>query len=68
MFDREAFILEFGREIMGRAHTPAQARASACMIGSFGIDDAALEALLLDPSPQPILDLARPCEPRSTSV
>jgi len=69
VFDREAFLLEFGREVMKRADTPAQARASACMVGQLeGLDDAALEALLLDPSPQPILDLARPCEPRSTSL
>jgi hypothetical protein len=69
VFDREAFVLEFGRDVMEEAHTPAQAQASACMIGQLeGLDDAALEALLLDPSPQPILDLARPCEPRSTSV
>jgi hypothetical protein len=69
VFDREAFILEFGREIMENAGTPAQAQASACVIGQLEkFDDAELEALVLDPSPQPILDLARPCEPRSSSA
>jgi hypothetical protein len=69
VFDREAFILEFGRDVMDGARTPAQVRASACVIDQLErFDDAELEALLLDPSPQPILDLARPCEPRSASV
>jgi len=69
LFDREAFILEFGREIMGNARTPAQAQASACLIGRMErLSDAELEALLLGPSPQPIADLARPCEPRSEAL
>ncbi len=69
VFDREAFILEFGREVMEGAVTPAQVQASTCVIDQLErYDDAELEALLLDPSPQPIIDLVRPCEPRSDSV
>lgn len=69
VFDREAFLLESGRQLMEEVETRAQANASACVIGQMErLSDAELEELLLDPSPKPFLDLARPCEPRSQAV
>lgn len=69
VFDREAFILEFGRGIMGDANSTADAEVAACFVGQMDrLSDAELEALILDPSPQPIIDLALACEPRSASA
>ncbi len=69
VFDREAFVLEFGREALGEAQTAAEADAYACVVGRMDqLGDAELEAVLLDFSPQPLLDLVQPCEPRSAST
>jgi len=66
VFDREAFLLEFGREIMERARTRAHANANACVVGLMEqLSDAEIEAVLVDPSPQVFEDFVRPCEPRS---
>lgn len=68
-FDREAFLLEFGREIMSRARTAAHAQANACALRQFErLGDSELEAVLLDPSQEAINDLVRACEPRSASA
>lgn len=69
VFDREAFILEAGREMMEGARDRREADAFACLIGQLErMSDAELEAILLDPSPQPGSDLVRPCLPRSASA
>lgn len=68
-FNREAYLLESGREIMERARTRAHANANACVIGLMEqLSDAEIEALLIDPSPQAFEDFVRPCEPRSASA
>jgi len=68
-FDREALVLGWGREGLERAASAEQADIVSCVIGELDkLSDADLQALVLDPSPEPGAALVRPCEPRSDSV
>lgn len=65
-FDAEAVVMNWGRQMLRRAPSGVEARASACVIERLDdFDDEQLEALLLNPSYQPVMELARPCEPHS---
>ncbi len=68
-FDADALAMEWGRQMLRKADSGVNARASVCVVEQlYGLDEEQLEALLLDPSPQPWQELARPCEPRSDGV
>ena len=68
-FDPDAFVLEFGRELLRGAGSRAEADVLGCMIRALdGSTQEQLEALVIDPSPQPLLDLALSCESRSASA
>lgn len=67
--DREKLILELGRAIFGAASTPSDADAAACFLTQLEkLDDAALEALLLEPSPTEALGLSQLCGSRSEAA
>lgn len=69
VFDRGAVLLESGRAMYRRARTPAELDAAACALERLEeLDDASLQDLLLNPSPQPLLEIGKACEPRSASV
>jgi hypothetical protein len=68
-FDRDAFVLEFGRGLLEKAESQAERRVFGCMVGELDkLDREGLEALIVDPSPQPIVDLTLACEPSSLAV
>lgn len=69
IFDREQMVLETGRKMLEKVSSAEEADVVTCIIGELEkLSDADLEALALDPSLEPVLDLLRPCEPRSESV
>jgi hypothetical protein len=60
--DREALILEIGRDLYGRVNDRVEARAVECFLARLeSLGDPGLEALVLDPSPEPLLALAEGC-------
>lgn len=62
VFDREAMILETGRELYGRVDRRVEAEAVECFLARLeSLGDPGLEALILDPSPEPLLALAEGC-------
>ena len=68
-FDRDAFVLEFGRELLRGARSAAEVDAFRCMVRELNARDREeLEQLVLDPSPQPLLDLAMACEGSSQTL
>lgn len=68
-FDADAVVMNWGRQMLRRAPSGVEARASACVIERLDdLDDEQFEALLLNPSYQPVMELARPCEPHSDGV
>lgn len=69
VFDREQMILETGRQGLERARSAEDVDFATCIIGELEkLSDADLEALVLDPSQEPLLELVRPCMPRSASA
>lgn len=64
--DREQLILEIGRSAFEQAQRPSDADSASCIVsGLEGLDDDALEDLILDPSPDPLLEFWQRCLPRS---
>lgn len=69
VFDRKAMLRESARAAYDRSHTPAELDATACGVERLReLSDAALQELLLSRSPQPLLDIAKACEPSSASA
>lgn len=69
VFDRESMLRQSARAAYDRSHTPAELDATACGLERLReLSDAALQELLLSRSPQPLLDIARACEPRSAAL
>jgi hypothetical protein len=69
VFDRERMIRQWGRLLLSRAVTPGEVDVFRCMASRLDIlDDEGLEALVLDPSPEPLLQLSQSCEPGRQSA
>jgi hypothetical protein len=66
-FDREKVILEMGRGLYEQVGAGVDARFAECVLGRLeDLADESLEAVILDPSPDPLLALARACEDSET--
>lgn len=69
VFDREQLILEMGRQGLEQARSAADVDFATCIIGALErLSDADLEALVLDPSQEPLYEVVRPCVPRSATA
>ncbi len=67
--DAEKLVTEMGREILLRNESPQEIESTSCFIGLLDeLSDQALEALVLDPSPEPILALANRCDTRANAL
>jgi hypothetical protein len=68
-FDREKLILGLGRSIFSGAATRGDADIASCLVTQLeALDDTALETLVLDSSPDEIIELFGLCESHSESV
>jgi hypothetical protein len=69
VFDREQMILETGRQGLEQARSEEDVDCATCVIDELEkLSDADLEALVLDPSREPLLALVQPCVPRSATA
>lgn len=67
--DAGKLAFEIGRAVFEGARTPAETQEARCFLGELErLNPEKLEALIVDPSPNPLLDLLRPCTPRSETV
>jgi hypothetical protein len=69
VFDRGRMIFEAGRALMESAESASQVQLSSCMLGQLEkLGNAQLEEITLSFTAQPMIDLFRPCVPRSAAV
>jgi hypothetical protein len=61
--DREKLVLQFGRDIYSYVGSSVDAGFAECVLARLeGLGDPGLEALILDPSPDPLRGLVQGCE------
>ncbi|HEX2265414.1 MAG TPA: hypothetical protein VHH14_03940 [Solirubrobacterales bacterium] len=68
-FDAEKMATEWGREMLLPAKSPLEVEAATCLMDSLRkMDPEALEALMLDDDPTPLIEMGQACASRSDAL
>ncbi|HWT90894.1 MAG TPA: hypothetical protein VN179_07240 [Solirubrobacterales bacterium] len=68
-FDAEKMATEWGREMLLPAKSPLEVEAATCVMDSLRkMDPKALEALMLDDDPTPLIEMGQACASRSNAL
>jgi hypothetical protein len=67
--DAEKLSFEIARGVFEKVRSPAEVQVARCLLAELErFSPEKLEELIVDPSPDPLRDLVRPCAPRSEPI